>query len=104
VVVAVEVIVDLEGPEPGSGGHVERTGPDGSDVVVAAVAGHCLGTSLRGPSLIVDHNIPGFGLRGPISTRAHMSYHVLTYPALTEWPLRSVAIFVLATSSPSAQK
>ena len=46
------------------------TGPEGSDVVVA---GQCLGgeTSLRAPSLIVDHNIPGIWLSPP-STRAHI--------------------------------
>ena len=58
------------------------TGPEGSDVVVG---GQCLGgeTSLRAPSLMVDHNIPGFGLAAD-SQHVPTSCHVLTYPALTE--------------------
>jgi hypothetical protein len=87
------VIGDL-GPEPGSGGHMGRTeafeslfgetgggngsskrqGPEGSGVVVG---GQCLGgeTSLRAPSLIVDHNIPGIWShpRAHIMSRADIS-------------------------------
>lgn len=92
VVVVVEVAVGLggKGPEPGSGGLVGGTGPEGSDVViVAVVAGQCLGTSLTAPSVIVDHNISRDLVVAVESQHVHISRHVLTYPALTEWSLRS---------------
>jgi hypothetical protein len=57
---------------------VGRAGPRGSTVVATGpdgegkeeiVAEECLG-SLTGPSLIVDHNIPGLWSLGPTHTRA----------------------------------
>ena len=66
------------GREPESGVHVGRAGPEGSVVVAAGpdvevkeerVAEECLG-SLTGPSLIVDHNIPGLWSLWPTVTRA----------------------------------
>lgn len=74
------MVVDfgVRGREPESGVHVGRAGPKGSVVVAAGpdvegkeerVAEECLG-SLTGPSLIVDHNIPGLWSLGPTDTRA----------------------------------
>jgi len=111
------VVVDLgvKGPEPGSGGHIGRTGPEGSDVVADpvpdcegkeegwdVVAGQCLGeTSLMAPSVIVDQNIPGIWSRrsSHIISRADISRLTPTTRVL----LIAVAIFVLLARRPPAK-